>query len=44
MARDDDTNKGLKDKAREQLVSVAIAGSSIKTKPGRDPSELEDQE
>jgi len=34
----------LKDKARQQIVSVAISGSSIETKPGRDPDELADEE
>lgn len=44
MSGDENSDSGLKDKARQQIVSVAIAGSSIETKPGRDPDELADAE
>ncbi|WP_435078824.1 hypothetical protein [Halococcus sp. AFM35] len=44
MSGNDDFEKGLKDKARQQIVSVAISGSSIETKPGRDPDEFADPE
>ncbi len=42
MGDDSASKQGLKDEARRQIVSVAISGSSIETKPGRDPDELED--
>ncbi|WP_269814488.1 hypothetical protein [Halorussus litoreus] len=44
MAENDDSKRGLKDEARQQIVSVAISGSSIETKPGRNPDELADSE
>lgn len=44
MAGNDDVEQGLKDEARRQIVSVAISGSSIETKPGRNPDELADSE
>lgn len=44
MSGNERSEGGLKGKARKQIVSVAIAGSSIETKPGRDPDELADSE
>lgn len=38
--QDDDGQAGRKGDAIDQLVSVAIRGSSIRTKPGTDPDEL----
>lgn len=34
------SDRSLKGKAREQIVSVAIPGSCIRTKPGTDPGAL----
>lgn len=44
MSTNDSSKDGLKNEARKQIVSVAISGSSIETKPGRDPDELADSE
>lgn len=44
MSGEDDSEKRLKKTAREQIASVTISGSSIETKPGRDPDELSDEE
>lgn len=44
MTEDDGSEKSLKGEARQQIVSVAISGSSIETKPGRNPDELAESE
>ena len=44
MSRTEDGKPGLKNKAREQIASVAIDGSSIETQPGRDPEEFDESE
>lgn len=44
MSRSDESDRDLTDKARKQMASVAIAGSTIETKPGIDPDELADAE
>lgn len=44
MTEDDGSKKSLKGEARQQIVSVAISGSSIETKPGRNPDELAESE
>lgn len=38
------SERGLRGKAREQIASVAIFGSAIRTAPGLDPDELKDTE
>lgn len=44
MSGEDGSKKRLNNTAREQIASVTISGSSIETKPGRDPDELSDGE
>lgn len=44
MSGSNELDRDLKDKARKQMASVAIAGSTIETKPGFDPDELADAE
>lgn len=44
MSGTDDEEKGLRGEAKKQIASVVIPGSSIETKPGLDPEELNDSE
>lgn len=46
MTKDEDKDKqaGRKGDALQQLASVAIPGSSIRTEPGTDPDNINDDE
>lgn len=44
MGRSSNSDRDLKDEARQQMASVAISGSTIETKPGLDPEEFADTE
>lgn len=42
QSKTDNTQSSRKGDALEQLASVAVSGSSVRTEPGTDPDEMSD--